>query len=114
MYTNRRQPVNTVGIKQLRDNLSRILKMVENGQVVTVLRHGREVVQLKPVIKNREKDLLARLREKRLSQGVPVGHHQEVIAGQGLKLAESTHLGVVSPGLGAQHRLHPARRGSLA
>ena len=61
--------MNTVGIKQLRDNLSRILKMVENGQVVTVLRHGREVVQLKPVENNREKDLLVRLREKRLSQG---------------------------------------------
>ena len=69
MYTNRRELVNTVGIKQLRGNLSRILKMVENGEVVTVLRHGREVVKLKPVEKNREKELLARLRDKQLSQG---------------------------------------------
>ena len=43
--------------------------MVENGEVVTVLRHGREVVKLKPVEKNREKELLARLRDKQLSQG---------------------------------------------
>jgi prevent-host-death family protein len=69
VYTTRRKPMNTVGIKQLRDNLSKILRMVENGKVVTISRHGREVVQLKPVENNREKELLIRLREKHLSQG---------------------------------------------
>ena len=59
----------TIGVKQLRDNLSRILKSVEKGAVVRVLRHGRDVVELRPITKSVEQDLVNRLRDKDLLGG---------------------------------------------
>jgi antitoxin (DNA-binding transcriptional repressor) of toxin-antitoxin stability system len=61
----------TIGVKQLRDNLSRILKRVEKGAVVKVLRHGKDVVELRPVTKTTEQELLSRLRDKGLLAGGP-------------------------------------------
>ncbi|MCD6198264.1 MAG: type II toxin-antitoxin system Phd/YefM family antitoxin [Deltaproteobacteria bacterium] len=59
----------TVGVKQLRDNLSRILKSVEKGAVVRVLRHGKDVVELRSITKSVEQDLVNRLRDKDLLGG---------------------------------------------
>jgi len=59
----------TVGVKELRDNLSRILKKVEKGYVVRVMRHGKGIVDLRPVGKNAEQEVLSRLREKGISAG---------------------------------------------
>ena len=59
----------TIGVKQLRDNLSRILKKVEKGTAVRVLRHGKDVVELRPVTKAIEQELLNRLRDKDLLGG---------------------------------------------
>ena len=59
----------TIGVKQLRDNLSRILKSVEKGAVVRVLRHGKDVVELRSITKSVEQDLVNRLRDKDLLGG---------------------------------------------
>ncbi len=59
----------TIGVKQLRDNLSRILKSVEKGAVVRVLRHGKDVVELRPITKSAQQELLNRLRDRDLLGG---------------------------------------------
>lgn len=59
----------TIGVKQLRDNLSRILKSVEKGAMVRVVRHGKDVVELRPITKSVEQDLVNRLRDKDLLGG---------------------------------------------
>lgn len=59
----------SIGVKELRDNLSRILKRVEKGEVIRVLRHGKAVVELQPSIRSREQDLLNRLRDQDMVAG---------------------------------------------
>ena len=59
----------TIGVKKLRDNLSRIIKRVEKGAVVRILRHGKDVVELRPVTKTKEQEFLNRLRDKDLLGG---------------------------------------------
>ena len=59
----------TIGVKELRDNLRRILKKVASGEVIRVLRHGRDIVELRPLVKNSEQELLSRLKEKNLLEG---------------------------------------------
>lgn len=59
----------TIGVKQLRDNLSRILKSVEKGAVIRVLRHGKDIVELRPISKSLEQELTNRLRDQELLGG---------------------------------------------
>jgi len=59
----------TIGVKQFRDNLSEILKRVEKGQLLRVLRHGKEVVELRPIDRNREQEVFDQLRDKALLGG---------------------------------------------
>lgn len=59
----------SVGIKQLRDNLSSILNTVEKGEVIRVLRRKKYVVELRPIKKNMEQDFLNRLRDKNVLGG---------------------------------------------
>ncbi len=47
-----------VGVKQLRDNLSRYLEAVRDGQEVTVTDHGKAVARLTPLDKPRTIDRL--------------------------------------------------------
>ncbi|MBW2195223.1 MAG: hypothetical protein JRF37_06500 [Deltaproteobacteria bacterium] len=54
----------TIGVKRLRDNLSFILKSVEKGAVIRVLRHGKDIVELRPITKSAEQALANRLRGK--------------------------------------------------
>ena len=58
-----------IGVKELRDNLSRILKKVENGEGVRVLRHGKAVVELQPLMVNKEQNLLNRLKKEDILGG---------------------------------------------
>ena len=58
-----------IGVRQLRDNLSRILKRVEQGEVIRVIRHGKGIVELRPIEKNIKQDFLNRLKDKDISQG---------------------------------------------
>jgi antitoxin (DNA-binding transcriptional repressor) of toxin-antitoxin stability system len=59
----------TIGVKELRDNLSRILKRVEKGAVLRVLRHGKHVVEIRPIAKSIEREFAGRLRGKGLLGG---------------------------------------------
>ncbi len=40
---------NEVGIRELKNGTSRIIERVENGESITVTRHGKPVAQLVPV-----------------------------------------------------------------
>ena len=59
----------SVGVKELRDSLSRILKRVERGEVIRVLRHGKDILELRPIRKNVEQDFLDRLKNKHVLGG---------------------------------------------
>jgi len=59
----------SIGVKELRDHLSRILRKVEQGQVIRVLRHGKDVVELRPIRPEGQKEILNRLRELDLLGG---------------------------------------------
>ncbi len=58
-----------IGVKELRDNLSRVLKKVESGEIVRVMRHGKAVVEMKPLTANKEKKLLDALQRKGILGG---------------------------------------------
>lgn len=45
-----------VGIRELRDGLSRHLRMVENGGTVTVTDHGRPVARIVPIDRSSKLD----------------------------------------------------------
>ena len=59
----------TIGIKQLRDHLSNILKRVEKGDVIRIVRHGKDIGELRPIHKDIEKEFLDHLKNKHLSGG---------------------------------------------
>jgi len=58
-----------IGVKQLRDNLSHVLRRVEKGEVIRVLRHGRQIVELRPIHEKAEQNLLDRLHERQIVGG---------------------------------------------
>ena len=74
----------SIGVKELRDNLSRILKKVENGSVIRVLRHGKAVVELQPLITNKEHIILNQLKEKDILGG-GTGHISSIKSVKNLK-----------------------------
>lgn len=59
----------SIGVKELRNNLSRIIRMVEQGKVIQVMRHGKRVVELRPVTEKVLSDIVRRLSIKGLSEG---------------------------------------------
>lgn len=59
----------SIGIKELRDNLSRVLREVEKGKVIRVLRHGKDVVELRPIRTNPQQELIDRLKQMNLLGG---------------------------------------------
>jgi antitoxin (DNA-binding transcriptional repressor) of toxin-antitoxin stability system len=58
-----------IGVKELRDGLSSILKKVENGVVIRIMRHGKAVAELKPLMTNRKQLLLNNLKENDMLGG---------------------------------------------
>lgn len=61
--------IETIGVKQLRDNLSNILKRVEEGNVIRVVRHGKDIAELRPIHQDIEQEFLDRLKNKHISGG---------------------------------------------
>lgn len=39
-----------VGVRDLKNNLSRHLKSVKNGETITVTEHGRPIARLEPIV----------------------------------------------------------------
>jgi prevent-host-death family protein len=56
----------TVGVRELRQNLSKYLGRVKEGEALTVTEHGREVARLVPLAGNEFREMLAEL------HGVPL------------------------------------------
>ena len=59
----------TIEVKQLRNNLSKILLRVESGQIIRVLRHGKDIVELRPIKKYHDLELVAHLEKRGLLAG---------------------------------------------
>ena len=59
----------TIGIRQLKNNVSKIIKKVETGAVVRVLRHGKEVAELRPINIQPDRKTVIRLIEKDIIKG---------------------------------------------
>lgn len=59
----------SIGIKQLRENLSRILERVEKGEIIKVSRHGKGIAELRPMEEDKEQALVAQLEAKGLLGG---------------------------------------------
>ena len=74
----------SIGVKEFRDNLSKILKKVENGAVIRVLRYGKAVVELQPIITDKEHKLLHQLKEKDILGG-GTGHINSLKSVKNLK-----------------------------
>ncbi|MGD9162027.1 MAG: type II toxin-antitoxin system prevent-host-death family antitoxin [Desulfobacteraceae bacterium] len=58
-----------IGVKELRDNLSSVLKRVERGEIVRIMRHGKAVVEMQPLTEDKEQKLLNALQGKGLLGG---------------------------------------------
>ncbi len=59
----------SIGVKELRNNLSRIIKLVEQGKVIQVLRHGKRVMELRPSAGDPQHNITRRLNTQGLSEG---------------------------------------------
>lgn len=59
----------SIGVKELRDNLSRIIKKVEKGEVVKVLRHGKNVLELRPLKRNSDLEFIDTLKQQSIISG---------------------------------------------
>lgn len=59
----------TIGVKEFRDRLGQILKKVEKGEIIRILRHGREVVELRPIHVDPEDQLIYEMAERNLIAG---------------------------------------------
>lgn len=58
-----------IGVKELRDNLSNILRKVENGEVIRIMRHGKAVAEINPLLTDREQVLINRLKKSDMLGG---------------------------------------------
>ena len=58
-----------IGVKELRDSLSNILRKVEGGQVIRIVRHGKAVAELRPLLTSKEQQLINKLKEDDLLGG---------------------------------------------
>ena len=58
-----------IGVKELRDNLSSVLKKVENGEIIRIMRHGKAVVEMLPLTQSKEQKLLNALQNKGILGG---------------------------------------------
>jgi antitoxin (DNA-binding transcriptional repressor) of toxin-antitoxin stability system len=58
-----------IGVKELRDNLSAILQKVENGEIVTIQRHGKGIAELRPQKKSEAVEAVLNLKRKGLLDG---------------------------------------------
>ena len=65
----------TVGVRELRQNLSRYLDRVKAGEDLVVTEHGREVARIVPTSTDAYAELAARF-----GATVPIGRVQDIVA----------------------------------
>ena len=61
MRTQKEVKMENIGVRQFRDNLSQILKRVEQGEIIKIVRHGQDIAELRPIERNIEQQVLNRL-----------------------------------------------------
>jgi prevent-host-death family protein len=54
----------SMGVKELRQNLGRVLKRVESGETVMVGRHGKGIAELRPLETHLDRMVSAKLRAR--------------------------------------------------
>ncbi|MBW2369210.1 MAG: type II toxin-antitoxin system Phd/YefM family antitoxin [Deltaproteobacteria bacterium] len=59
----------TIGVKQLRDNISAILVKVQQGETIRILRHGKDIAELCPIAHSPEQKLLDNLKKGNQTMG---------------------------------------------
>ena len=59
----------SIGVKEFRENLSRILNRVEQGEIIQIQRHGKKIVELRPAEKTSAQTLLNRMKKRGLLEG---------------------------------------------
>lgn len=61
MCTQKEVKMENVGVRQFRDNLSQILNRVEQGEIIKIVRHGKDIAELRPIEQKIEQQVLNRL-----------------------------------------------------
>lgn len=80
-----------VGVRELRQNLSKYLRRVKEGEALTVTEHGRNVARLVPLAGNEFREMLAEL------HGVPLPSSGEDLSGTIKRLGAEGRFGPPSP-----------------
>jgi prevent-host-death family protein len=92
----------TVGVRELKDNLSRYVREVERGKVVTVTAHGRVVAQLvPPAAAGQERKRAPAQRLSRWDQMIAEGRVQAPVE-EGDPFEGDTFETIVAPGSSAE------------
>lgn len=81
----------TVGVRELRQNLSKYLLRVKRGESLTVTERGREVARVVPLARNEFGEMLAEL------HGITVRPRRERLAETVSRLSEEGRLPSPSP-----------------
>lgn len=80
-----------VGVRELRQNLSKYLRRVKEGEVLTVTEHGRDVARLVPLARSEFREMLAEL------HGVPLPSGEESLSQAIKRLSVEGRFGPPSP-----------------
>jgi prevent-host-death family protein len=80
-----------VGVRELRQNLSKYLRRVKEGEALTVTEHGRDVARLVPLAGNEFREMLAEL------HGVPLPRGDEGLSQTIKRLNVESRFGPPSP-----------------
>jgi prevent-host-death family protein len=80
-----------VGVRELRQNLSKYLRRVKDGESLTVTEHGREVARMVPLAQNEFREMLAEL------HGISLPPEEGKLADTILRLESEGRLGQSAP-----------------
>jgi len=72
-------------VKKFRENLSRILKRVEGGEIIRIKRHGKKIVELKPAERTPAQTLLNQMRIEGQIEGGSGISTQKIVTTRNLK-----------------------------
>lgn len=58
-----------IEIDQIKEKINSILKQVEKGSIIRVVREGKGIMEIRPVTEDTEKEFLDRLKDKDFVEG---------------------------------------------
>ena len=59
----------TIELKQLKEKLSYIIEMVEKGTVIRIVSDGKDLIEMRPIYHNKEREIIKSLKDKGLLGG---------------------------------------------